>query len=63
MLFEIFKGNGYESDLMGDERVYILDVYNEDIYPHDHSVKSAIRNNVPLSSFTTDGEYLRKLKK
>ena len=33
------QGNGYARDFMGDDRVYILDVYNADIYPHDTYAK------------------------
>jgi histone deacetylase 11 len=27
------QGNGHERDLMGDQDVYILDVYNPEVYP------------------------------
>ena len=33
------QGNGHERDFMADDRVYILDVYNKDIYPRDSYAK------------------------
>ena len=35
----IFQGNGHERDFMDDDRVYIMDVYNRGIYPHDGFAK------------------------
>lgn len=37
-----FKGNGHESDFVGDNRVYIIDFYNEQVYPRDEPAKSII---------------------
>lgn len=34
-----FQGNGHERDFMDDKRVYIMDVYNRGIYPHDGYAK------------------------
>ncbi|KAK3101685.1 hypothetical protein FSP39_005453 [Pinctada imbricata] len=33
------QGNGHERDFIDDDRVYILDVYNRGIYPHDGYAK------------------------
>ena len=33
------QGNGHERDFMEDDNVYIMDVYNRDIYPHDGFAK------------------------
>ena len=33
------QGNGHERDFMGDERVFILDMYNRWIYPNDVRAK------------------------
>ncbi len=33
------QGNGHERDFLGDERVYILDMYNKWIYPNDRYAK------------------------
>lgn len=61
------QGNGYQRDFMRDKRVFIMDVFNEQIYPRDHYAKEAIQCLVPLLSFTEDDEYLdlveRKLEK
>lgn len=57
------QGNGHEADFMGDERVYIMDVYNTYIYPRDRKVKGAIRKNIQLNHFTSDEEYLPLLRR
>lgn len=56
------QGNGYERDFMHHPNVYILDMYNKGIYPHDKLVKPAIRKCVELDHMTGDEEYLTKLK-
>ena len=56
------QGNGHGRDFIDDENVYILDIYNGDIYPHDHAAKKAIDYKVELPSFTSDAEYLSKLR-
>ncbi|KAL8611213.1 Histone deacetylase 11 [Nucella lapillus] len=57
------QGNGHERDFMDDERVYIMDVYNRGIYPHDGFAKRAIKRRVELEHFTDDKEYLRLVRK
>ncbi|XP_064605024.1 histone deacetylase 11-like isoform X2 [Liolophura sinensis] len=57
------QGNGHERDFMKDENVYIMDVYNRNIYPHDGFAKRAIRRRVELESFTEDEEYLSKVRR
>ncbi|XP_035232004.1 histone deacetylase 11-like, partial [Stegodyphus dumicola] len=57
------QGNGHERDFMGDDRVYIFDVYNHGIYPHDEYAKGAIRKKVELRHMTEDAEYLEKVSK
>lgn len=52
------QGNGHERDFMDDERVYIMDVYNRGIYPHDGYAKRAIKRKVELQHFTDDKIYL-----
>lgn len=56
------QGNGHERDFHGDKRVYILDVYNRDIYPGDFLAKKAISQQVELLSGTTTDDYLRQLQ-
>ncbi|XP_054716421.1 histone deacetylase 11-like [Uloborus diversus] len=57
------QGNGHERDFMGDEQVYILDVYNKGIYPHDEYAKGAIKKKVELRHMTEDEEYLGKVSR
>ncbi len=33
------QGNGHERDFMEEDKVYILDMYNRGIYPHDGFAK------------------------
>jgi histone deacetylase 11 len=57
------QGNGYASIFKDDERVRILDVYNEDIYPHDEKAKQYIHFHYPVSSHIEDGTYLSIIQK
>eukprot|EP00850_Spirogloea_muscicola_P006637 SM000032S12021 [mRNA] locus=s32:1728:3168:+ [translate_table: standard] len=57
------QGNGHERDFAGNDHVYILDVYNGDIYPHDMAAKRHIRKEVVLQSGTHDDKYLQLLSK
>ncbi|XP_018331299.1 histone deacetylase 11 [Agrilus planipennis] len=57
------QGNGYERDFKDNEKVYILDVYNEGIYPFDKEAKESIRLKVELQHHTKDAEYLREVKR
>lgn len=52
------QGNGHERDFMTDDRVYIMDIYNRGIYPHDGYAKRAIKRKVELQHFTEDVMYL-----
>lgn len=52
------QGNGHERDFMTDDNVYIMDVYNCNIYPMDTFAKDAINKKVELRSFTEDKDYL-----
>lgn len=52
------QGNGYGRDFIGDDDVYIFDVYNSEIFPQDEEAKVAIRRKVELKSGTGDEEYL-----
>ncbi|XP_036206247.1 histone deacetylase 11 isoform X14 [Myotis myotis] len=54
------QGNGHERDFMGDQRVYIMDVYNRHIYPGDRFAKLSClctRGNscVPLRGHQAEG--------
>ena len=52
------QGNGPESMLQKELRVVILDVYNDEIYPHDNEVEKYIRYPGQLHKNTEDKEYL-----
>ncbi|GAV09043.1 hypothetical protein RvY_18644-2 [Ramazzottius varieornatus] len=56
------QGNGHENDFLGDDKVYILDMYNGSIYPHDERAKKAIRRKIELRSYMADEEYLEKVQ-
>ncbi|KAH7288458.1 hypothetical protein KP509_31G027100 [Ceratopteris richardii] len=56
------QGNGHERDFAGDKRVYILDIYNSDIYPQDFLARRAITQKVELRSGTTTSAYLHQLQ-
>ncbi|KAK3156380.1 hypothetical protein QOZ80_2AG0106560 [Eleusine coracana subsp. coracana] len=51
------QGNGHEKDFGSDERVYILDMYNSEIYPFD------IDQKVELDNDTKTEDYLENLDK
>ncbi|CAN7988941.1 unnamed protein product [Ixodes hexagonus] len=44
---------------MGDEAIFIMDVYNRGIYPHDEYAKAAIKRKVEIQSGLTDEPYLK----
>lgn len=56
------QGNGHEEIVQNDSLVYIFDMYNGSIYPHDDAVKHAIDKDIPLASQTNDEKYLALLK-
>ena len=57
------QGNGHERDFLGDDRVYIFDMYNSLIYPRDHGAKAAIRRKVELYHHTSDDVYLEHIRR
>lgn len=52
------KGNGYARDFIGNSQVFIIDVFNKNIYPKDIYAESAISYAVKLDYFVQDNEYL-----
>uniref|UniRef100_A0A1I8AGB6 Histone deacetylase 11 n=1 Tax=Steinernema glaseri TaxID=37863 RepID=A0A1I8AGB6_9BILA len=56
------QGNGHEHDFGGDQRIYIFDMFNYEIFPRDNAVKTNMSRSVRLQSYTGGTEYLRKLK-
>eukprot|EP00262_Sarcandra_glabra_P002660 TRINITY_DN13066_c0_g1_i1.p1 TRINITY_DN13066_c0_g1~~TRINITY_DN13066_c0_g1_i1.p1 ORF type:complete len:361 (-),score=66.12 TRINITY_DN13066_c0_g1_i1:93-1175(-) len=57
------QGNGHEMDFSNDRRVYILDMYNTEIYPQDYGARRYIDQKVELMSGTTTNGYLEQLDK
>ncbi|XP_074317320.1 histone deacetylase 2 [Silene latifolia] len=55
------QGNGHERDFADDRRVYILDMYNSEVYPLDFTARRHIDQKVEVKSGTSTEEYLRKL--
>jgi histone deacetylase 11 len=56
------QGNGVESVLMGEDRVFIMDVYNSDLYPWDTEAKKGISLDLPVRSGIKDKDYLKVVK-
>ncbi|XP_060865740.1 histone deacetylase 11 isoform X5 [Metopolophium dirhodum] len=52
------QGNGYERDFIGNSKVFIIDVFNKNIYPKDTYAETAISRAVKLDCFIQDYEYL-----
>ncbi|XP_065059415.1 histone deacetylase 11-like [Rhopilema esculentum] len=56
------QGNGHERDFKDDDRVYILDAYNNHIYPGDTAAKRGINREVKLKFNTGDELYNSLIK-
>ncbi|XP_038054443.1 histone deacetylase 11-like isoform X2 [Patiria miniata] len=58
------QGNGHERDFMDmRETVFILDMFNRSIYPHDGYAKRGISRKVELDFNTEDGPFLRAVER
>ncbi|KAF5185940.1 Histone deacetylase [Thalictrum thalictroides] len=57
------QGNGHERDFSKDGRVFILDVYNPEIYPYDLEARKYIDQKVEVVTGTTTDVYLERLDK
>ena len=56
------QGNGHENDFGDDDSVVIMDVYNEDIYPHDYKAARSINIKKAVRGGIGDQEYLSKVE-
>ena len=56
------QGNGHERIFYEHDDVYIVDMYNREIYPEDTDAKDRIDYSIGLKSGTTTDEYLQLLK-
>lgn len=57
------QGNGHEMDFSNDRRVFILDMYNPEIYPRDYNARKYIDHKVEVLTGTTTDVYLERLDK
>ncbi|CAB3396861.1 unnamed protein product [Caenorhabditis bovis] len=57
------QGNGHETDFAEDDRVYIFDMFNPSVYPHDDEAKRNIDMPIYVDRHTTDESYLSLLRK
>lgn len=57
---DVHQANGFERDklYLNDQHLYILDMYNPDIFPGDGLAKEAINLKVEVPSHTSDEVYL-----
>lgn len=62
-LVHFSKGNGYERDFIGNSKVFIVDVFNKNIYPKDTYAETAISKAVKLDYFIQDYEYLTTVER
>jgi len=56
------QGNGHERDFLGDETVFIMDMYSSPNYPSDHYARKAIAERATLKFGTKDQEFLAKMR-
>ncbi|MCP4129947.1 MAG: histone deacetylase [bacterium] len=56
------QGNGIEAIFKDDERVFILDVYNRDVFPQDAAAKEYIDFPVSIGSHLDHKRYLKIIK-
>uniref|UniRef100_A0A1I7U751 Hist_deacetyl domain-containing protein n=1 Tax=Caenorhabditis tropicalis TaxID=1561998 RepID=A0A1I7U751_9PELO len=57
------QGNGHARDFANNENVFVFDVFNPTVYPHDREARQFINQAVHVSSHTTDTTYLSELRK
>ena len=56
------QGNGHERDFINDKNVFIVDMYNHNIYPADRYAKEAINVDISVWPRTHTTIYLEKLR-
>jgi histone deacetylase 11 len=59
---DVHQGNGHERIFHDDTDVFIFDIYNQGIYPHDREAMQYIDWHYPLPAGTGDKDYLDILK-
>lgn len=58
MLESYFKGNGHARDFADNPNVFVFDVFNPYVYPHDREARQFINRAVHVNGHTTDTSYL-----
>ncbi|EDV24513.1 uncharacterized protein TRIADDRAFT_25844, partial [Trichoplax adhaerens] len=56
------QGNGHERDFAYNSNVYILDLYNADIYPRDKDARRGISKEIKIRTGEKDDRYLMLIK-
>ena len=56
------QGNGVSRTFMNDSRAFLFDIFNHRIYPADPDARKRVDCEIPVSSSTTDSEYLGELE-
>jgi histone deacetylase 11 len=56
------QGDGVASIFADDPRVFLLDMYNRDAFPHDPLTQSRVDCNLPLRELCAGSEYLGLLR-
>lgn len=61
---DVHQGNGIERDLkkFDKETVYMIDVYNHELYPNDKQAKKMINIDINVDEKTTDKQYIKSIK-
>uniref|UniRef100_A0A8R1IA22 Histone deacetylase 11 n=2 Tax=Caenorhabditis japonica TaxID=281687 RepID=A0A8R1IA22_CAEJA len=57
------QGNGHARDFADDEHVFVFDVFNPYVYPHDREARQFINKAVHVDRHTKDTSYLSQLRK
>ncbi|TAL40015.1 MAG: histone deacetylase [Alphaproteobacteria bacterium] len=59
---DVHQGDGHERDFRNDTDTYIVDLYNQDVFPGDMDGRRRANFNGGMPNGTADKEYLEKLK-
>ncbi|CAA94910.3 Histone deacetylase 11 [Caenorhabditis elegans] len=57
------QGNGHARDFADNPNVFVFDVFNPYVYPHDREARQFINRAVHVNGHTTDTSYLSELRK
>ncbi|KAF1749879.1 hypothetical protein GCK72_016424 [Caenorhabditis remanei] len=57
------QGNGHARDFADNKDVFVFDVFNPNVYPHDREARQFINKAVHVDGHTTDTSYISELRK